>query len=336
MKLLQLCPKMMIPAVVVALILPLSAFAKDPVPAKTVKPAEPANVAKVNGKTIPYKDFERKLEIFQQQVMHGQPGQLPAALMDRARTQVVNQMISEELLYQESVKQKLKLDDGFVDEQLKSLKERFGDDAQYHDTLKRMHLTEAQLKGQIARQALIRKLIDKEVVSKIKISKEDAQKYYLANKAKFHQPEQVRAQHILIKVDPAADAKKKAEARKKLEAVKKRVLAGEDFGKLAKEYSEGPSNVREGDLGYFTRGRMVKPFEDAAFKLAPNEVSDIVETQFGYHLIKVLDHKAAKDPSFEEVEPHVMAILRNEKIQQKIEPYLHKLRKDAKVETYLN
>jgi peptidyl-prolyl cis-trans isomerase C len=330
MNYLQSYKKVIIVAAIVALMLPLSVLADDPVPPKPVK------VAVVNGKAIAYKDFERKLEIFKQQVMRGQPGQLPEALMDRAKTQVVDQMISEELLYQESIKQKLKLEDGFVDKELKSLKERFGNDAKYRETLKRMELTEDQLKSQIVRQALIRKLVEKEVISKIALSKEDAKKYYQSNSAKFHQPERVRAQHILIKLESGADEPKKAEARKKLEGVKKRVLAGEDFGKLAKEYSEGPSNVREGDLGYFTRGRMVKPFEDAAFKLAPNEISDIVETQFGYHLIKVLDHQAGKDPSFDEVEPRVMAILRNERIQQKLDPYLHKLRQDAKIETFLN
>lgn len=315
---------------VFAMLWPMSVLAGDPAA------TQPAKVAVVNGKAISYQDFERKLMIFKQQALRGQPGELPEALMDRAKNQVVNQMISEELLYQESIKQKLKLEDGFVDKELKSLKERFGTDSNYRETLKRMDLTEDQLKDQINRQALIRKLVEKEVISKIELSSEDAKKYFLSNADKFHQPERVRAQHILIKLESGADEQKKAEARKKLEGVKKRILAGEDFGKLAKEYSEGPSNVREGDLGYFTRGRMVKSFEDAAFKLAPNEVSDIVETQFGYHLIKVLDHQAAKDPSFEEVEPRVMTILRNEMIQQKLTPYLHNLRQDAKVETFLN
>jgi peptidyl-prolyl cis-trans isomerase C len=330
MKFLESYQKVMMAVAVVALMLPLSAIADDSAPPKPVKAAE------VNGQSIPYKDFERKLEIFKQQVTHGQPSQLPAALIEQAKNQVVNQMISEELLYQESVKQKLKLEDGFVDKELGSIKQRFGNDAQYRDTLKRMQLTEGQLKEQITRQALIRKLIEKQVVSKIKLSKEDAKKYYLANKAKFHQPERVHAQHILIKVEAGADEHNKAAALKKIEAVKKRVLAGEDFGKLAKECSEGPSNTRGGDLGYFTRGQMVKPFEDAAFKLAPNEISGVVETQFGYHLIKVLDHQKGKDPAFEEVEPRVMAIVRNEKIQEKIEPYLQKLRQQAKIETFLN
>ena len=329
MKYLQLSKNVFLAMVVVSLIFPLVALAADPAPTK------PSKVATVNGKSIAYKDFERKMKIITQQVMRGQPGQLPDALKDRAKTEAVNQLISEELLYQESVKNKLKLDDGMVDKELKGLKARFKDDAQFRETLKRMDLTEDQLKEQIARQAIIRMLLEKEVISKIETTKEDAKKYFQSNSAEFHQPERVRAQHILIKLEPGADEQKKSEARKKLEGVKKRVLAGEDFGKLAKEYSEGPSNVREGDLGYFTRGRMVKPFEDAAFKLAPNEISDIVETQFGYHLIKVLDHQAAKDPSFDEIEPRVMEILRNKKIQQKYEAYIYKLRQNAKIETIL-
>lgn len=330
MKYLQLSKNVILAVIVLSLIFPLAGIADDPASSK------PDKVAAVNGKAIAYKDFERKMKIITQQVMRGQPGQLPEALKDRAKMEAVNQLVSEELLYQESVKHKLKLDDGLVDKELQGLKGRFDSDAKYRETLKRMDLTESQLKEQIARQAIIRKLLEKEVISKVALSKEDAKKYFQSNTSEFHQPERVRAKHILIKLEPGADEQKKAEARKKLEGVKKRVLAGEDFGKLAKDYSEGPSNVREGDLGYFTRGRMVKPFEDAAFKLAPNEISDIVETQFGYHLIKVLDHQMAKDPSFEEIEPRVMAILRNKKIQQEYEAYIYKLRQNAKVETFLN
>ena len=311
----------------------------DDAPAATkkaeIKAPAPTKAATVNGKIISYKDFERQLEVFKQQIMRGQPGQLPDALMERAKAQVVNQLIDEELLYQEGVKQGVKPEDGFVENELKSLKGRFANNEQYLDTLKRMQLTEEQLKGQIAHKATIRKLIEKDVVSHITVSKEDAQKYFEVNKDKFHQPEKVRAQHILIKVEAGDDDQKKAAARKKLEGIKKQIMAGEDFGKLAKEHSEGPSNVREGDLGYFTRGRMVKPFEDVAFSLAPNEVSDIVETQFGYHLIKVLDHQSAKDLSFEEVEPKIMVLLRNEMIQQRIEPYINKLREGAKIETFI-
>ena len=115
MKALQTCKKMMTAAILVALILPINALADDPAQAK------PAKVAEVNGKVIAYKDFERQLEIFKQQVMRGQAGQLPEALLERAKAQVVNQMIAEELLYQESAKQDFKLEDDFVNKELKSL-----------------------------------------------------------------------------------------------------------------------------------------------------------------------------------------------------------------------
>ncbi len=107
-------------------------------------------------------------------------------------------------------------------------------------------------------------------------------------KKRFHQ---VKASHILIKVDAKTDEAKKTEARKKIEEVQQKLKDGGDFAALAKEYSEGPSNVKGGDLGYFGRGQMAKPFEDAAFALTPNEVSDVVETRFGYHLIKVYDNE---------------------------------------------
>jgi peptidyl-prolyl cis-trans isomerase C len=107
-------------------------------------------------------------------------------------------------------------------------------------------------------------------------------------------PEQVHARHILVKVDPKADATQKAAARKKIEDIQKQLKNGEDFSELAKKASDCPSNAKGGDVGYFGRGQMVKPFEDAAFSLKPGEVSGIVETEFGLHLIKVMDKKPEK------------------------------------------
>jgi peptidyl-prolyl cis-trans isomerase C len=295
----------------------------------------PTNIAEVNGKVLTYKEFERQMDMFKQQVLRGQPGDLPEAMMEKLKERVLNQMIAEELLSQESARQSIRLENGFVDNELKSIKKRFANDEEYQQFLKRIRLTEEQLKDLIAHQAIMRRLVDKEVGSHITITKEDAKKYYQANMDKFHQPERVRAQHILIKTESGDSEQKKAAARKKIEEIKKKVLAGEDFGKLAKQYSEGPSNVRGGDLGYFTRGRMVKPFEDVAFKLAPNEVSDVVETEFGYHLIKVLDHQPEKSFPFEEVEPRIMAQLRTEMIQEKVQPYVEKLREKAKIQIFL-
>ncbi len=295
----------------------------------------PTKVAEVNGTVIPYSDFTYQLNIMKQRLLRGRPGQLPEPMMQQLRSRVVDQMVAEELLFQESQKKGIKITPQKVEAELLNLKQRFGTEESYQAALKRTEMTEEKLKGQIAHQAAIRELVESEISSKVEVTEADSKKYFEENADKFRSPEQVRASHILIKVEKGDDDKKKAAARKKLEDIKKKVLAGDDFGKLAKENSEGPSNTRGGDLGFFTRGRMVKNFEEVAFKLAPNEVSDIVETQFGYHLIKVVDRKEAHEASFDEVKERIDTTLRQERVQNMLEPYVAKLKEAAKVETFL-
>ncbi len=314
-------------ALLCGILMPLSAIAEK-VPAS-------GKAADVNGTAILYADYERQLTMFQKQVMQGQPGQLPEALMQRLKNQVIRKMVGEELLYQEAVKNGLTIDDKAVDDEMVRIKRQFKDEKQYQAQLKASGHTEKGLRNEIHRQASISQLIKKEIVPEIDITPEEAKAYYEKNKNRYRQPEKVHAQHILMKTEKSDSEEKKAEAKKKLQDLQKRILAGEDFGELAKEHSQGPSNVRGGDLGYFTRGRMVKPFEDAAFKLAPNEVSDIVETQYGYHLIKVVDRQAEINPSFEEVQPKINSTLFNQQIQKRLEPYVAKLREKAKIEIYV-
>jgi len=135
--------------------------------------------------------------------------------------------------------------------------------------------------------------------------------YYREHQADYQQEEQVRARHILLKVD---DKRSAEAAEAELERVKARVQAGEDFAKLAGELSEDPgSKSRGGDLGYFGKGRMIAEFEQAAFAAAPNEVVGPVKTAFGYHLIQVLDHRAGGERPFSEVEAQVRARLAAER-----------------------
>ena len=308
-------------------LIPFSAIAAD-VPAD-------GKAADVNGKAITYADFERQLVMFQKQVMQGQAGQLPEALMQRLKDQVIRKMVGDELLYQEAVKKGLTIDKKSVDNEMIRIKRQFKDDKQYQQQLKASGHTEENLRDQIQRQASISQLIKSEIVPTVDIKPEEIKQYYESNLDKFRRPERVRAQHILMKTEEGDSEEKKAAARKKLKDLHKRILAGEDFSALAKEHSEGPSSARGGDLGFFTRGRMVKSFEDAAFKLAPNEVSGIVETQFGYHLIKVLEHQAESNPAYEEVQPKIKSLLFNQQVQKKLEPYVTNLREKAKVEVYI-
>lgn len=315
---------------------PLMAWAADTASsAKATADGTPKTAADVNGKVIPYADFQRQLEMFKQQVTKGQPGQLPEELTKKLESQVVEKMIGDELLFQQAEKNGIKIESETIDGEIKKIKSRFKDEQEYHQRLKGVGLSEDKLKGQIKRRVSITKLIEKEILPTIKIDDQDAKKYYDTNTEKFSQPERVRARHILMKVEKEDSEDKKTAAKKKLQDIQKRILAGEDFSKLAKDNSEGPSNVKGGDLGYFTKGRMVKSFEEVAFKLAPNEVSDIVETKFGYHLIKVVDRQEAGAQPYEKMKEKIKSLLFNEQVQKKMEPYVKTLRDQAKVKVYI-
>ncbi|MFM7140584.1 MAG: SurA N-terminal domain-containing protein [Alphaproteobacteria bacterium] len=131
---------------------------------------------------------------------------------------------------------------------------------------------------------------------------------------RFTQQAEVRARHVLVKVDEGADAATRDAAKKKIEGLRKQVQDGVAFEKVAREHSEDPGTAAQGgELGFFGRGRMVKPFEDAAFSLKPGQVSEVVETPFGFHLIQVEEVHEEKKKSLDEVRADVVSAIRGER-----------------------
>lgn len=149
----------------------------------------------------------------------------------------------------------------------------------------------------------------------IEVSEGEVKEYYDAHQDEFQQEEQVRARHILIRVEEGADEATKAAARQRAEAVLARAKAGEDFAALATESSDDSSAARGGDLGFFRRGLMVPPFEEAAFAMQPGEISDIVETQFGYHVIRVEERTEEGTRPFADVAAEIAQKLKSQRAQ---------------------
>ena len=308
---------------------PLLAAEKSPAAAEK-SPSED-KVAVVNGSVISQADFDRELRVTQRWFSRmGKP--LTDSQLSAMKQETLDRMIDRELLYQESQKKGFKIDTAALDEEFKK---RFPDEAKFKQMLSSMELTEAAMKSQFARGRAIQSFIDKEFSEKTTVSEEEIKGYYDSHPELFKQPEQVRASHILIKVDSQADASQKTEARKKLEEIQEKLKKGEDFSALATASSQCPSNSRGGDLGYFGRGQMVQPFEETAFSLKPGEVSDIVETQFGYHLIKVVDKKAAGTTPYKDAKGQIEQRLKREKVQKEVSSYVAKLKEEAKVERFL-
>jgi peptidyl-prolyl cis-trans isomerase C len=260
---------------------------------------------------------------------------LNASQLPEVKKGVIESLINQELLYQESQNESIKVEDKEIDEQIDALKKRFPSEKEYNTALAKMNLSEAEIKSQITKGLAIQQFIDTKFVQKITVSDDETKAHYNNNLKMFKQPEQVRAMHILIMVAPQATEEQKAAARKKLKECQKRLGQGEDFEALAKDYSEGPSAAKGGDLGYFSRGQMVPPFEEVAFALKSGEVSDIVETRFGYHLIKVVDKKPGSTMSYEEVKDNLQQYLKQQKIQEQVKLYIEKLQTKAKVERFI-
>jgi len=154
-------------------------------------------------------------------------------------------------------------------------------------------------------------------VDAVSATDDEIQRYYAAHEADFASPEQVRARHILLKVAPDTSDDLKAEVRKKAEELLARARAGEDFAALAKQYSEDPGSAPQGgDLGAFARGRMVQPFEDAAFALASGQISDVVESPFGFHVIKVEGKDEPRTRPLDEVRGEIASTLKHQKARE--------------------
>ena len=190
----------------------------------------------------------------------------------------------------------------------------------------KLQLEEAE--NSILARAYMRKEID---TGKITVTDKEVKDYYNANKTKFKEKESVKASHILIKVDKDGDKKAWEAAKKKAEMVRGKALKGESFAKLAREYSDDPgSKNKGGELGFFTKGRMVPEFEKMAFSLKKGEISQPVKTAFGYHIIKVEAIKPAHQKKLSEVKETLKAELLKEKQKKAMNEILDQLKKKYK------
>jgi len=291
-------------------------------------------VAVVNGVNIASKDFNQALNYYLQMVaQRGQ--QIPESQMPEIKDAILENLIITELLFQESKQKGIQVNAEDITKQLQSIKQQVPSEAEFKKLLGENQITESDLRLQIGRDMAIRQLIDKEVAQKVMITDEESKTYYDTHPQSFVQPEQVRASHILIRVDADATEAQKTEARKKITTIQQKLKKGEDFATLADNYSEDTTSKKGGDLGYFGRGQMVEPFEKAAFSLKPSEISDIVETQYGYHLIKVVDKKPEAKLTYAAVKDRLDQYLKQQKLQSAEKLYIDNLRKNAAVEKFL-
>lgn len=320
---------------VIAALLGCSAVSQAAEPGKASAPAVAqataiqGPVAIVNGVTIDAIELRRAEKV----MLRGQS--VPAEQQAMVDKQALEQLLSAELLYQAASKLEVKDLDKQVDEKLAQGKARFANEQDFAKAIKDLDMDEKVLRDYTRRDLLISKFVESTIVPTIKVTEQEARAFYDQNPDKFTRSETVKASHILIGTEPNASAEDKKKAREKAEKLRKELAGGARFEELAKGNSSCPSSQQGGDLGFFGKGQMVPPFEQAAFALKPGEISDVVETQFGYHIIKLTDKKAAETVTFKEAQPRIEEYLKGQKINTAVGDYVTEARKTAKIEVLL-
>ncbi len=307
-------------------------------------------VAVVNNEIITLEDFNKKTGPMIEQYRQAYKGTDAEEKLKEMKKEMLNQMVEEKLLRQEAKKQNIIVTKQDIQKGVDEVKKRFKPDnnfQEYKEELKRQGYTEKAFENDIKEQLMVMQLIDKEIKSKAVLPTEaEVQKYYDEHKKELKQDEQVRARHILIRVEEKADLKAQSAALKKIQEVQAKIKKGGDFAALAKEYSEDPgSKENGGDLGFFTKETMVPEFSKAAFALKPGQVTDAVKTSFGYHLIKVEEVKPAKQLTLDDEVPvgngknvkikeYVQNMLYQQSMEKKFEEWLKDLKGKSKIETH--
>lgn len=302
-------------------------------PAAESKPLElPEVVATVNGTDISRAQLQ---DIFNAAV---QSSGMKVADLSNAQqlggyTQLLNDLIDRQLLLSAASKEEVSDED--VEAEIKKFKSQFPDEAIFEAQMKQAGMSNEKLQNDVREELKIRRWMESQIKTP-EISEADAKSFYESNLKEFEQPETVKASHILFMVDadaPADVVKQKEEAAKKAAA---RAKNGEDFTALAKELSEEPgASESGGDLGFFPKDRMVPEFANAAFAQNLNDIGEPVKTQFGWHVIKVTDKKAAGTVPFDEVDDQITAYLKTTRQREAVQKVMKDLKDSAKIQTFL-
>jgi len=301
---------------------------------ETKKNQKEEKVAVVNGAPIEKDEFDGEVFLIQKTVLGlGKP--LSCEQVSLIRREVLESMIRRELLYQAARKSGIKPDENAINKDINSLKQQFSGETEYKNELSRRGINEEVLRARMIRNSLVQKYVDKEFTDKVNVTDKEIQDYYQKNIDLFKQPFQMRVSQIFIQSDPKGGDSRKKELRGKAEKILKNLKDDQDFAGLAREYSDGPTKNKGGDLGYLRKGQLEKQFESKIFALKKGEITDVIETDYGFHIFKVTDIKPETILSYENVKEKVKKFLVDEKAKKEADEYARKLREKTDVKILL-
>ncbi len=312
-------------------------------------PNQPALI--LEGQKVSHKEFTKLYEnlVAQYQRVYAQYGQDFAKLLQgpagierrlQLQSRIIDDLLRKRLITQEIERRHVTIPQTDIDDRT---------EIEFERILRQNNLTEEQAAQILQRQGRTLERFKKElrqavelhlqterlrdlVVGPLEPTDQELSAYLEEHREDYDTPEQVRARHILIRVPEGASEAEIAQAKKQIEDIRKELENGADFAELAKKYSQDPGSAPNGgDLGFFSRGQMVKEFEDAAFSLEPGQISDPVRTQFGFHLIKVEEKKPAQHPELAQIRERVLKDYIEAERKRRFEQFYSELKARAKL-----
>ncbi len=297
----------------------------------TTDPA--AVVVRVNGADITRGEILELMEAAMQQIAGRVPPQQMQQIQGQMYEQFKNDLITKKLMDAAVDTASIEVTDEDVVKAIDEIRTRIPEGRTLEEALAAQGLTLEKLSENIKNDMKTRKFLEAKTVDVAAATEEEAKEFYDTNPDRFKKPESVTASHILIKFDEGETDESKAAKKASLEKIRADIIAGTvSFEDAAKAHSGCPSSAQGGSLGTFGKGQMVPEFEVAAFTQEIGEVGDTVETQFGYHLIRVGERQEEGTVGFDESKEQIITFLSNQKKQQVVGDYIKSLRDSATIE----
>ncbi|MBI3987526.1 MAG: peptidylprolyl isomerase [Lentisphaerae bacterium] len=319
------------PAVPVAATSNVAVTAAIPAPGPATPAVAESNatpvLVRVGDQVITQQDLDRELRQAEANMrQRGMPDRQIERNKEGLKPRILDNLAMRALIRAECDAKQIAVSDETVRKEVEQIKSKMPDPAAFEQLLQQGGLTAGQFESMIREQLRLEKLLDL-----AEPTEEQVAAIYEEKKAEFQTPETARARHILLTVAATNTVAEKAARKQEAESIRKQLAEGADFAALAREKSDCPSKAQGGDLGMFKRGQMVPPFEQAAFGLKTNELSQVVETQFGFHVIQMLEHTPERALSREEARERIVANLKNRMGREKMDALLKALKEKIPV-----
>lgn len=288
-------------------------------------------IAEINDRRITSAELERELSRqlrTHRQVFEGRDLHL-------VRRRMLERLIERELLYQEAMNRRLAPSEEELKLILADVKAERGSEAAFLEALQESGLSPAEFRDGLRIDIAIKRYLERDVFSGVEVKDDELRTAFERDPARFKQPPEVRARHILFIVAPDAPAEEVATVRARALKVLEAARSGLDFAGLARRHSEAPNRANGGDLGFFTENQLEPTFSAAAFALNTGEISDLVRTNYGFHVIKLEERRGDRAPTFSDVSDKVRRVVLAEKQERRLEETLKNLRAAARVVVYL-